>query len=45
MKRLVLILLVSFLVVGMIPVSAAPPEMNIPAKSSLLMDISTGTPA
>ena len=43
MKRLVLSVLVICCIIGVLPVSAGAVEMEIPAKSALLMDISTGT--
>ena len=43
MKRWILMVLATVLLLGAIPVSAAPLDMDIPAKSALLMDISTGT--
>ena len=43
MKRWILMVLAMVLLLGAIPVSAAPLDMDIPAKSALLMDISTGT--
>ena len=43
MKRWILMVLATVLLLGAIPVSAAPLDMDIPAKSALLMDVSTGT--
>ena len=43
MKRVGLILAVIFLVVGMLPVGASAADLNIEAKSALLMDVATGT--
>ena len=43
MKRVVAIIIVICCIVGVIPIGAQAVEMDIPAKSALLMDISTGT--
>ena len=43
MKKFASVVLLVVLVVGLIPLRAGAVEMDIPAKSALLMDISTGT--
>ena len=43
MKRIVLSVLVVCCIIGLLPVTAGAVDMEIPAKSALLMDISTGT--
>lgn len=43
MKRLGVMLVILALIVGMIPVSVGAVELNVPAKSAVLMDAATGT--
>ena len=43
MKRLVWLMVTVCLLVGLLPLQAGAVELNIPAKSALLMDVETGT--